>query len=780
MMNTNVFSRRIAVTCSCILIAFAVPLFASRAIAGETENKKPAEILLAEAGKSVYRIVVADDASESTMHGARELQTFLKQITDADFPVVSDNTSLKPHEIIIGNNSHLAQIGVKIDFEKLGDEGYVIKTSGNRLVIAGGSLRGNLYGVYGLLEDHLGCRWFTSEVSRIPKRRKLTLPEIDETRIPVFEYRYPFVTECFDPDWSAHNRMNGSKKLTKKHGGYVKRWHDIFGHSFQFFLPPAKYFDKHPEYFALVKGKRLKDHSQPCCTNEDVIKIIKEGVLKALRTDPACSIVHVSQNDNFNQCRCDKCKALSAKEGSDMAPVLKLVNAVAEAVEKEFPKISVMTFAYQWTRKPPKTIRPRKNVIIQLCSIECCFAHPLAECNDERNRAFVKDLEAWSKICNRLWIWDYNTSFTHYLVPFPNQRVRDDNIRLFQKNNVKGVFEQDCYNTRGGELAELGGYITARHLWNPDYGEDRAMNEFLEGVYGKAAPFIRKYIDMLHDRSEKENIHNNIWIGFDYRHLTEKLLAEADRLFEKAEAAVADGPGVLKRVKIARMSVDYAILERARFGISRNYKIDHENFRIIPDPVCVRRIGPFFEAIRLSGLTRLREWNRADFKKYREGFKHVVTERKLTPMEPVDSKDLAPGLAYEYYEGNWRKLPDFAKLTPLKSGIANSFDIGITKKKQNFAVKFTGFIEVPADGIYTFITTSSAGNKLYIGNQLVVDNDGFHHAAERVGLAALKAGKHPVTVTYYAGTMDGMLDVSYKGPGLKKQKIPSKALFHKK
>ena len=71
-----------------------------------------------------------------------------------------------------------------------------------------------------------------------------------------------------------------------------------------------------------------------------------------------------------------------------MAPVLQLVNRVAEAVEKEFPDKAVETLAYQWTRQPPKTMRPRPNVIIRLCSIECCFSHPLATCDSPANRTF--------------------------------------------------------------------------------------------------------------------------------------------------------------------------------------------------------------------------------------------------------------------------------------------------------------------------------------------------------------------------------------------------------
>ncbi|MHC4661065.1 MAG: DUF4838 domain-containing protein [Planctomycetota bacterium] len=738
-------------------------------------------LVIADNGKSEFKIIVPEEAPPSTKYAAEELRKFIAQITDVKLPVATENadTGGGP-KIILGKSSCLEALGIDLANSSFGDEGYMIRTAGKHLVIAGGEPRGTLYGVYGFLEDHLGCRWFTRDVSRIPKRKRLVIPELHEVRKPVFEYRCTWLKECLDPDWSARNRLNGSRELIEKHGGFVKFWRNRGGHTFRIFVPPDKYFDEHPEYFSLVQGKRVKDKSQICCTNEDVIRIVTEGVLKGLREHPGCSVIHVSQNDNFRKCECEKCRALSEKEESDMAPVLRLVNHVAEAVEKEFSGVSVMTFAYQWTRKPPKTIRPRPNVIIQLCSIECCFAHPLATCDCERNRNFVRDLEGWSKICDRLWIWNYNTSFPQYLLPFPNQRVRDDNIKLFLKHNAKGVFEQDCYNTTGSEFAELGGYMAAKFLWNPDYGEDRAMNEFLDGVYGKAAPFIRKYIDMLHDKSEKENIHNNIWIGYDHPHLDGTLLAEADGLFELAEKKVSDTPDVLKRVRIARLSVDFVILERARAGLWRNYSVDHKNFVITPDPVVVRRFGPFFEALKLSGLTRLDEWHKADLKKYRKDLSRIAEEIRLEPVSPVRAGNVTQGINYDYYEGKWQALPVFSKLEPVHSGFANSIDLSPCRSIKSSAVRFTGYIEILTGGVYTFFTNSSAGSRLYIGEKLIVDNDGHHYAQQRAGLAALKSGLHPVTITSYHSWVPGALSVSYEGPGIKFKLIPESALFRKK
>ena len=574
------------------------------------------DLVLADGGKSEYRIVIAADASPSTQYAAKELQTFLKQISAAELPMVTDREAATGHEIVLGASSHLKALATSIDLPRLGDEGYVIRTVGPHLVIAGGALRGNLYGVYGLLEDHLGCRWFAPGVSRIPHMARIALGPIDETKIPVLEYREPYTFDCMDGDWCARNRMNSSSaRLEARHGGRVRFADGLFVHTFATLVPPEKYFAAHPEYFSLVGGKRQNGYAQLCCTNEDVIRICTEEIRAAMRAQPEATVFSVSQNDTDLHCECPRCQALARQEGSQGAPVLNLANRVAEAVEKEFPGKAVETLAYQWTRRAPKTMRPRPNVIVRLCSIECCFSHPLATCDSRENRAFRDDLQAWSKVSQRLWIWDYTTDFAHYLMPFPNQRVRRPNIRFFVANHVKGIFEQDTHDTPHSELAALGGYLTAKFLWDPDYDQDRAMNEFLEGYYGKAARPIRQYIDLLHDRVERENIHVHIYDPPTKPYLDYDLLRQANALWEEAEKLVAGDADVLRRVQLSRMSVDYAIMERARAELQKPAAAVAGRPPIAK--LAVERFHPFMKTLETSGLTRLREGQNLDLKEYR-------------------------------------------------------------------------------------------------------------------------------------------------------------------
>jgi hypothetical protein len=568
-----------------------------------------AEIVVAENGRSDYRIVVADGASPSTRYAAAELQMFLAQISGARLPITSDREAPAAHEIVLGQGSRLQKLAPGLDFQRLGDEGYVIRSVGPHLVIAGGALRGNLYGVYGLLQDHLGCRWFAPGVSRIPKRGRVALGPLDETKVPVLEYREPYVFECLDGDWCARNRMNsGNARLEARHGGKVCFAKGFFVHTFCRLVPPEKYFAAHPEYFSLVGGKRQDEYAQLCCTNEDVIRLCTEAVRAAMRAQPDATVFSVSQNDTDKYCECPQCQALAQAEGTQAAPVLHLVNRVAEALEKEFPGKAVETLAYHWSRRAPRHLRPRPNVIVRLCSIECCFLHPLAACEGPANRAFCADLRDWSKAARRLWVWNYAVDFNHYLLPFPNQRVRGPNVRLFVANGVKGIFEQGAHGTPHSQLAALGGYLAAKLLWNPECDQRQARDEFLEAYYGRAAPPVRAYIDLLHDRAERENLHLSVHCAPQQTYFGGDFLPRADALWEEAEKLTAADPAARERVRCARMCVDYTILERLRAQRPPD---------ALPAELAARRFEPFLETLAASGMTQLGEGRKLNVDDYR-------------------------------------------------------------------------------------------------------------------------------------------------------------------
>ncbi len=556
------------------------------------------DVMLAKAGKTDYTIVISLEASPSEKHGAEELQAFLKEITGAEFPVRTEAAS--GPMILVGDSPALASLKLDIPWQKLGQEGFVIKTVDPHLVLAGGRLRGSMYAVYTFLEDCLGCRWFSSKVSHIPYRRRLAVPNIDVQQVPRFEYREDFYTGAFDADFAARNRMNGCHShLDEARGGKVG--YCPFVHSFYTLLPPEQYFAEHPEYYSMIDGKRPADHTQLCLTNPEVVRLVTEKIKEMIRQHPGATIHSVAQNDWGGWCECPNCKALDEREGTHAATVIDFVNQIAEGIEKEFPGHAIDTLAYQYTRKPPKTIKPRENVIVRLCSIECCFAHPLDSC--PVNASFRDDIVGWSKLTDRLYIWDYVTDFAHYIMPFPNLRALKPNIEFFADHGVAGIFEEGNYAPGGGgEMAELRAYLLAKLLWNPDYDQEKAIHEFLQYYYGPAAEPIHKYLRAMHDKVEKDNIHVVIWTGPDAPYLSDDMLKMANELFDEAERACAGRRQFLERVQVVRLPLQYVALRRGP-----RLRFDGEALNAAGREGYLNLLDEFMRVARQAGITQIRE-----------------------------------------------------------------------------------------------------------------------------------------------------------------------------
>jgi alpha-mannosidase len=151
-----------------------------------------------------------------------------------------------------------------------------------------------------------------------------------------------------------------------------------------------------------------------------------------------------------------------------------------------------------------------------------------------------------------------------------------------------------------------------------------------------------------------------------------------------------------------------------------------------------------------------------------------------TLRKPENPEGVVSGVAYECFEGKWRKLAEMEGAAPAKTGVADKFDTTPRTRDTNFGLRFNGYLDVPRDGIYTFYLGSDDGSRLLIGSAVVIDNDGLHGNEERTGQIALAAGRHAVTVLYFQGGGNHDLEVSHAGPDLPKQQIPPSALFREK
>jgi uncharacterized protein (DUF1800 family) len=138
---------------------------------------------------------------------------------------------------------------------------------------------------------------------------------------------------------------------------------------------------------------------------------------------------------------------------------------------------------------------------------------------------------------------------------------------------------------------------------------------------------------------------------------------------------------------------------------------------------------------------------------------------------------LVSGVNYAYYEGNWRQLPDFDTLEPVAEGTLDSFSLEPRLRDDQYGFRFDAYIDIPEYGFYQFCTRSDDGSRLYIGDRLVVDNDGLHSARERCGRIGLDRGRHALKVTFFERRGYDSLEVSYAGPRFGKTVIAGDLVF---
>lgn len=160
---------------------------------------------------------------------------------------------------------------------------------------------------------------------------------------------------------------------------------------------------------------------------------------------------------------------------------------------------------------------------------------------------------------------------------------------------------------------------------------------------------------------------------------------------------------------------------------------------------------------------------RADFRGY--------TRESLRPATHF-LRPLASGLELEAHEGAWQSLVDLPHSTPVRRSLAHAIDLSARPREEHFALSFRGWLSAPTDGVYTFECTSDDGARVWIGDELLVDNDGLHGAQTRRGEIGLAAGYHPLRVEYFNASGASVLELRWSGPGFAWSALPATALAH--
>jgi uncharacterized protein DUF4838/glycosyl hydrolase family 67 len=525
------------------------------------------DIVLAQSGNALGQIVV-DVAKTSDVEktAAQELKKYLEQMSGAKFLIVSpEKANSKGVRIFIGRSDKISQLLPKIDFEQLKDDTIIIKSVNSKeIVLSGARPRGTLFAVYTLLEDVLNCNFWTPSEFDIPHIDKLVLPDNLNTvytpsitnRSLWFKYLHPL-----KGPFGAMLKLNGGLPRTAKiYGGYKKNLKG--GHSFHYFLPPKKYFKINPEWYGEIKGKRVAllptgHKNQMCLSNKKMLKeFIRQAKIK-LNENPNVDAISVSQEDGTAPCSCSECKKLDVKFGGQVGTLLNFVNQVAVALEKSHPNIKIETYAYQWSVRPPKkAFKCHRNVLVRICSINEDFSTPW---HHKRNKNFDKLIKGWRRVAKNIAIYDYAVNYHMYLINSPYWDSMAKNIRYYVKNNVTSVLYEGDNCNYDGSFNQLRGFLLAHLLWNPKLDFDKLLDHFLNGYYGKAGSYLKKYLKLSSKAARRNTVNVPLWSD-DPAFLSVKEILKAKSLFDSAEAAVINDKVKSDRLKLARLGFDLQLL----------------------------------------------------------------------------------------------------------------------------------------------------------------------------------------------------------------------------
>jgi hypothetical protein len=493
------------------LIFLASSLITSSATGGLYESAKGPFVEIVVAGQPQSQIVLPGKPSYLERFAASELQAHLEGISGAKLAVVDKGRmDASLYTFYLGRTETSEQLEIDIGQSTLGRDGFALRSISNGVIVRGRNDLGTLFGVYELLERYFDVRWFMPGDlgEHVPKHETLRMGQVDLIYKPSFRVRWVGKGE-----WSLRQRMNAYVTAGGQSVGINWKWHF---HTFIELIPPEKYHADHPEYFALVSGKRTvtgsRSHGNQLCTsNSDVIREVSANLIQVLDDEPGIEIITLSPNDGGGFCECDNCTALDEPGRDWFAKYSRRLaifnNEVAEIVKRKHPDVLIKVGAYAMYARPPldESFRPESNLFFQLCHLYFCHNHALGsggckagetyEPSDrfQPNQEFCRILDQWRELSPHLFVYEYYSigGMARANLPWPLVHTMRTDIPYYRDHGIEGFYTQlspDLWHRLG-----LNYYLAAKLCWNADLDVDVLLDDYFEKFYGPAARPMRQF-----------------------------------------------------------------------------------------------------------------------------------------------------------------------------------------------------------------------------------------------------------------------------------------------
>ncbi len=499
---------------------------------GQTADK----IVLADNGQSKYVIQIGRDTPKEIADAAKEFQTVFHQISQVRLPVETGTTDAP--RVIIGGKKLFDQLGIALSYTELKKDGFVIKGIGKNIGISGVNTKGVINGVYFFMRYYLGCAYYAEEAVVIPSKKKVVLPtDLKTVKNPAFDIRIILSSQGYSKAYRKWNLLDIPPRDNKL---WLKPWVHTTTQSFN--LKWAKY---KPERYTFINGKPMDINYK----NEELVRILTKRLKKRLKEEPYVKYISVSQAD-----RAIAVKPKDEKLSADV--VYPFVNKIA----KHFPDKTIVSLAYQFSRTPPTSVRPRDNVMVIVCNTNVNRARAVNPKND-----FFDDLAGWQEFGVPIMVWDYMYNEHSDLMPYPNFYLMQKSIQNYKEKGVHKLILQLAHSS-SAEFERLRSYLLSKLMWDPKLDVNAVMEEFLKAYYGDAAPYMKKYIKELTSRyrgnKKQKYLYRNKGPGY-YRksYLSPKALKEYGSLFQQAKKAVKNDETIHTRIDRQQQCLRYATLE---------------------------------------------------------------------------------------------------------------------------------------------------------------------------------------------------------------------------
>jgi len=515
-------------------------------------------------------IITAEKPSAGAQHAAEELQHFIELMSGAKLPIRSDNAALPGEQVVMLVGRSRFTAGMNLPAGDDGDhsrEGFVLKTQGDRIILAGNEdsiYRGTEYAVYDFLE-RLGCRWYyPGDYGQVvPKRATIDVPALDVAQQPSF-----IVRNVWTSGW-APGTDDYTTWLLRNKGTYTSFYGMPADGSIGNLAPMEKYYHDFPDIYAMGRdGKRQpegtpSDNVMLCTTNPKTVEIATKTILDYFHEHPEAISYAFSPPDNNALCYCPNCTArmheLQSYAGYESIsdPFFNFANNVAWEVTKEFPDKYLVVMSYYSRVMPPEGLEKpwNKNIIVELAQLWVSAMRPIGTPDDEFALRQLRTLDAWSRNAKKMLIYDYDPHADLSRMPYWRSRAIAEDMKLYKQHGVIGFTTegQPSYFRTG-----LNYYIRMRCMWDVNANIDKLLDDYYRTFFGPAAAPMKRFgteIESMLQETPDQFIWNTSYLNWNNTYPPDRVAA-LGKLLDQAEAK-ADTPEIQGRIALYRLLHDY-------------------------------------------------------------------------------------------------------------------------------------------------------------------------------------------------------------------------------